>query len=74
MGSTEVNAFLIPEFRQPLLRVRQLHRADLAAGWGHLLMPYALARKYPHANRESRMGMAVGVSPTEPLVRSKQRV
>jgi hypothetical protein len=27
-------------------------RADLAAGWGHVLMPYALARKYPHANRE----------------------
>ncbi|MFM9102433.1 MAG: integron integrase [Cyanobium sp.] len=35
-----------------LLRVRSLHQSDLAAGWGQVLMPYALARKYPNANRE----------------------
>ncbi|MFM7360977.1 MAG: tyrosine-type recombinase/integrase, partial [Cyanobium sp.] len=28
------------------------HQSDLAAGWGQVLMPYALARKYPKANRE----------------------
>ncbi len=43
---------LVPELRQHLLAVRQLHRADLAAGWGKVLMPYALARKYPQADRE----------------------
>ncbi|EAQ68711.1 phage integrase/ N-terminal SAM-like domain protein [Synechococcus sp. RS9909] len=43
---------LVPELRQHLLVVRQLHRADLNAGWGKVLMPYALARKYPHADRE----------------------
>ncbi len=32
--------------------MRQLHRDDLAAGWCQVLMPYALARKYPHADRE----------------------
>jgi integron integrase len=35
-----------------LLRVRRLHQADLAAGWGRVLLPYALARKYPNAERE----------------------
>ena len=35
-----------------LLRVRSLHQSDLAAGWGQVLMPYALARKYPNANHE----------------------
>jgi hypothetical protein len=27
-------------------------RSDLAAGWGRVLMPYALARKDPNASRE----------------------
>lgn len=39
-----------------LTMVRQLHRSDLAAGWGRVLMPYALARKYPNAER-SRQGI-----------------
>jgi integrase len=43
---------LIPELRQHLTVVREQHRADLAACWGQVLMPYALARKYPHADRE----------------------
>ncbi|MFY8149152.1 MAG: integron integrase [Prochlorococcaceae cyanobacterium] len=43
---------LTPELQLHLLRVSQMHRADLEAGWGKVLMPYALARKYPHADRE----------------------
>ena len=35
-----------------LLKVRHLHQADLAAGWGRVLLPHAQARKYPNANRE----------------------
>ena len=34
------------------LGVHSLHRSDLAAGWGRLLMPYSLARKDPNASRE----------------------
>lgn len=43
---------LAPALQEHLLRVRGLHQGDLAAGWGRVLMPYALARKYPNANRE----------------------
>lgn len=35
-----------------LRKVRSLHQADLAAGWGRVLMPNALVRKYPNAERE----------------------
>lgn len=43
---------LVPALQDHLQRVRGLHQGDLAAGWGRVLMPYALARKYPNANRE----------------------
>ena len=43
---------LVPALQEHLLRVRSLHQSDLAAGWGRVLMPYALERKYPNANRE----------------------
>ena len=32
--------------------VRELHRADLAAGYGDVYLPFALDRKYPNAGRE----------------------
>jgi integron integrase len=38
--------------REHLSRVRELHRADLAEGFGEVYMPNALARKYPNAGRE----------------------
>ena len=34
--------------------VRSLHRQDLAAGYGRVLLPHALGRKYPHAPVEWR--------------------
>ena len=43
---------LVPALQEHLLGVRSLHRSDLAAGWGRVLMPYALDRKYPNASRE----------------------
>ncbi len=43
---------LVPQLQEHLLKMRQLHRGDLAAGWGRVVMPYALARKYPKADRE----------------------
>jgi integron integrase len=42
---------LVPALQEHLLGVRSLHRSDLAAGWGRVLMPYALDRKYPNASR-----------------------
>lgn len=32
-----------------LQQVRDIHRKDLADGWGRVLLPHALARKYPNA-------------------------
>lgn len=43
---------VVPALQEHLLRVRNLHQSDLAAGWGSVVMPYALARKYPNASRE----------------------
>jgi site-specific recombinase XerD len=42
-----------------LTMVRQLHRSDLAAGWGRVLMPYALARKYPKAVKRALLEAGV---------------
>lgn len=43
---------LVPALQEHLLQVRSIHRSDLIAGWGRVLMPYALERKYPNASRE----------------------
>ena len=43
---------LIPALEQHLIDVRQVHQRDLEVGWGRVLMPYALGRKYPNAERE----------------------
>jgi integron integrase len=43
---------LVAGLQEHLLKVRHLHQGDLAAGWGRVLLPYALSRKYPNANRE----------------------
>jgi integron integrase len=50
---------MLPEqLRAPLelhlARVKQWHDQDLARGFGTVYLPYALARKYPNANREWR--------------------
>ncbi len=41
-----------PELAAHLERVKLLHQSDLAAGAGEVYLPYALARKYPHAAQE----------------------
>ena len=40
------------DLQQHLLHVQGLHAADLAAGYGEVYLPFALARKYPNAARE----------------------
>ena len=42
---------LVEPLRRQLLRVRRLHEHDLAAGFGAVVLPHALARKYPQAAR-----------------------
>ncbi len=43
---------LVAGLEAHLLKVRRLHKADLADGWGRVLLPHALARKTPNADRE----------------------
>jgi integron integrase len=43
---------LVPDLQRHLMDVRRIHQSDLRAGWGRVVMPYALARKYPNAERE----------------------
>lgn len=43
---------LLESLRTHLTRVHELHRQDLADGYGQVHLPYALARKYPNAERE----------------------
>ena len=44
------------KLKQPLMRhlqkVKVLHDEDLAAGYGEVFLPYALARKYPNAPKQ----------------------
>ncbi len=45
-------ASLMEPLQNHLLVVRQMHRVDLAAGWGRVVLPLALGRKYPNAASE----------------------
>jgi site-specific recombinase XerD len=38
--------------KQHLETVRRLHQQDLEVGWGAVVLPHALERKYRHANRQ----------------------
>lgn len=43
---------VIPPLQNYLRRVHALHQRDLADGYGRVELPYALARKFPKADRE----------------------
>lgn len=43
---------LIEPLQAPLHKVQALHKSDLADGFGSVQLPFALARKYPNADRE----------------------
>jgi integron integrase len=43
---------LIYPLEQPLIRVKAIHEMDIREGYGRVYLPFALARKYPNANRE----------------------
>ena len=54
-GEKDRVTMLPAKLKQPLMRhlqkVKILHEEDLAAGYGEVFLPYALARKYPNAPR-----------------------
>lgn len=43
---------ILPDLKRQIERVRLLHEEDLAAGFGRVYLPDALALKYPNAARE----------------------
>jgi integrase len=43
---------LVEPLRNHLARVKRVHEHDLDAGFGRIYLPYALAKKYPNADRE----------------------
>jgi len=43
---------LVYELKAHIEKVRELHKKDLADGWGAVSMPGALARKYPAGSKE----------------------
>ena len=49
---TMLPAAVVSKLKAHLERVRRLHAGDLAAGFGRVLLPAALARKYPNADCE----------------------
>lgn len=55
-GGKDRLTMLPASLREPLQEhlqvIRRIHERDLADGWGRVLMPFALARKYPNASAE----------------------
>jgi len=49
---TMLPASLAPTLQTHLGKIKELHDADLAQGFGVVYLPYALERKYPNAARE----------------------
>ena len=48
---TMLSERLIEPLHSHLARVKLVHERDLAEGFGEVYLPFALARKYPHAGR-----------------------
>jgi integron integrase len=51
---TMLPAALIEPLHGQLDRARRIHNLDLEQGYGETALPFALSRKYPHADREWR--------------------
>lgn len=43
---------LIPELKDHIRKVKNLHEMDLKKGFGEVTLPYALSKKYPSASKE----------------------
>ena len=45
---------LVQPLKEHLVRVKAIHDQDLEKGYGQVYLPHALARKYPHADKDWR--------------------
>ena len=45
---------LVRALKEHLVRVKVIHEQDLEEGYGQVYLPHALARKYPHADKDWR--------------------
>jgi integrase len=43
---------IVQPLQDHLMGVKRLHEQDLEQGYGAVILPFALARKYPNANRQ----------------------
>ena len=59
---------LVQPLKEHLARVKVVHEQDLEDGYGQVYLPHALARKYPHADKDWRQQGGHGVmSPLDDL-------
>ncbi len=49
---TMLPEILVPHLKEHLKKVKNIHDMDLADGWGRVILPDALAAKYPNAAKE----------------------
>jgi integron integrase len=66
---TIMPARLKQKLNDHLLRVERLHDRDLADGWGSVVMPHSLGRKYKNASKQFRWQY---VFPAKTLFRNKE--
>ena len=50
--ATMLPASLVQPLMEQIAFVRKLHERDIAQGYGSVELPFALARKYPNADKE----------------------
>lgn len=50
--ATMLPASLVQPLKEQIAYVRKLHERDIAQGYGSVELPFALARKYPNADKE----------------------
>lgn len=57
---------LKPYMEKQLVRAREFHEVDLSDGWGKVVLPYALNRKYPAASQELGCHSGAGSTSSRP--------
>jgi site-specific recombinase XerD len=70
---TMLCAAVVPKLRAHLEEVRRRHAADVAAGFGRVLVPDALARKYPNAETGDGSGSPATTMAADPRSGERRR-
>ena len=66
---------LVPALREQIRTVTAIHKQDLKHGFGEVYLPYALAKKYPRANKELHWQylFPASVKSTDPVTKKTMR-